>query len=397
MNSPAVSASWLLPIIGLMGVTFTICTAELVISGLLPTLAKDLQVSIPAVGLLITGYALGVAFAGPVLSLLTGKVQRKALLLAILAVFIAGNVLCAIASNYWLLLAARLMMSACHGLFFGVAVVVAGSLAPPGRQTSAVSMVVAGVTIAIIVGVPLGTAIGNGFGWRMTFWVTAAAGAVASLIVAWLIPSATGSAGVAASSLKAELSAAVRPVVLLCYLNFFVPLVAFYAVLAYVVPLLTEETGLSLEVIPWFLLGTGVASFVGTLIGGRLGDWNADATTIGVPLIVTLLLIVVSQVTAIAWLTVTLLCLIWMVIFALPALLQGRMLRAAGDAPTLASTLMNTASQFGIAGGAAFGALIINNGGSYGQIPLFGAIFAALGVVGVLVLIRFDRRALRAE
>lgn len=382
----------LLPLIGLTGVTFTIVTAELAVSGLLPALAADLKVDIPTAGQLITGYALGVAFAGPVLSLLTGRVPRKTLLLAILAVFIAGNILCAIAPSYWLLLAARLLMSACHGLFFGVAVVVAGSLAPPERQTSAVSLVVAGVTVAIIVGVPLGTAIGNAFGWRMTFWVTAAAGALASLVVAWLIPAATGSAGVAASNLKTELRAAVRPVVLLCYLNFFVPLVAFYGVLNYAVPLLITESGVPLEFTPWVLFGTGIASFIGTLIGGRLGDWNADATMIGVTAITTVLLIVLSQVTAIGWLTITLFFLIWMVIFALPALLQGRMLSAASDAPTLASTLMNTASQFGIAGGAAFGGWIIASGGSYSQIPLFGAIFAALGVVGVIVLILSSRR-----
>lgn len=395
MTSPAVSSTdtrgRLLPLIGLMGVTFTIVTAELAVSGLLPTLAQDLKVDIPTAGQLITGYALGVAFAGPVLSLFTGRVPRKTLLLAILVVFIAGNILCAIAGNYWLLLGARLLMSACHGLFFGVAVVVAGSLAPPGRQTSAVSMVVAGVTVAIIVGVPLGTAIGNAFGWRMTFWATAGAGALASLVVAWLIPAATGSAGVAASSLGAELRAAVRPVVLLCYLNFFLPLVAFYAVLNYVVPLLVTGSGVPLEMTPWILFGTGIASFIGTLIGGRLGDWNADATMIGVTTLTTILLIVLSQVTANAWLTVTLLFVIWMTLFPLPALLQSRALRAASDAPTLASTLMNTASQFGIAGGAAFGGWILASGGAYNQIPLFGAVFAALGVVGVLVLIRVSR------
>ncbi|MEO6012653.1 MAG: MFS transporter [Devosia sp.] len=385
-------ANWMVPIIGLLAITFTICTAELVISGLLPTLAADLGVDIPTAGLLITGYALGVAIAGPVLSLMTGRVPRKTLLLAILAVFIVGNLLCAIAPNYWMLLAARLVMSACHGLFFGVAVVVAASLAPPDRKTSAVSMIVAGVTIAIIVGVPLGTAIGNNFGWRATFWATAAAGALGSLVVAWLIPAATGSAGVATSSLKAELRAAVRPLVLLCYLNFFLPLVGFYAVLAYLVPLLTDVSSVPLQLIPLVLLATGIASFLGTIIGGRLGDWNADATLIGVPAIVTVLLLALSQTASIPWLAIPLICLIWMVIFPLPALLQTRMLREASDAPTFASTLMNTASQFGIAGGAALGALLITKGWGYSHIPLFGAGFAALGLAGVVVLVRYERR-----
>src|SRR4051812_7359831 len=188
MSDPAASRNWLIPIVGLLAITFTICTSELVIAGLLPTLAQDLGVDIPTAGFLITGYAIGVCLAGPVLSLATGSVPRKPLLLAIVAVFVVGNILCAISSGYWMLLAARLLMSACHGLYFGVAIVLAGRLAPPGRQSFAVSVVVAGVTIAIIVGVPIGTAIGNALGWRTTFWITAGAGAVASLIVAWLIP-----------------------------------------------------------------------------------------------------------------------------------------------------------------------------------------------------------------
>src|SRR3569833_409408 len=217
MVGPSPARNWLIPIIGLLAITFTICTSELVISGLLPTLAHDLGVDIPTAGFLITGYAIGVAIAGPLLSIATGSVQRKTLLLAIVAVFIVGNILCALSSGYWMLLAARLIMSSCHGLYFGVAIVLAGRLAPEGRQSFAVSVVVAGVTTAISVGVPIGTAIGNACGWRTTFWVTAGAGALAALTVAWLIPG-RGSLE-PPHDLKAELRAAVRPVVLLCYVN----------------------------------------------------------------------------------------------------------------------------------------------------------------------------------
>lgn len=389
---PPASRLWLLPIIGLLAITFTICTAELVIAGLLPTLAADLGVDIPTAGLLITGYAIGVAIAGPVLALATGRVPRKTLLLAILAVFILGNMLCALSGNYWMLLGARLLMSACHGLYFGVAVVLAGRLAPPGRQASAVSLVVAGVSIAIIVGVPLGTAIGNTLGWRATFWITAAAGAQASLIVAWLIPGDDAAAKAPAADRRLEIRAALRPVVLLCYANFGVPLVAFFALLSYAVPFLTVESGIPLEIIPLILLALGLASFFGTIIGGRLADWSPAVTLIGIMAINTVLLLVLSQVAANPFAAVTLFCLIWFVGFMLPAPLQSRVLRETSDAPNLAATMMNTASQIGIAGGAAFGAFLIAAGFGYSQIPLLSAGFYALGLAGILVLVSLDRR-----
>ncbi len=392
MSDTVPARGWVVPIAGLLAITFTICTAELVISGMLPTLAADLGVDIPTAGLLITGYAIGVAIAGPLLALATGHVPRKTLLLAILAVFIVGNLLCAIAPNYWMLLAARILMSACHGLFFGVAMVLATRLAPEDRKATAVSLVVAGVTVAIIVGVPLGTAIGNAFGWRTTFWVTAAAGALASLIVAWLIPAATDKDPEPPHDLKAELRAAMRPVVLLCYFNFAVPLVAFFAMLSYIVPFLMEEGGVSLGTIPYVLFATGVASFLGTLLGGRLADRSPGRTLIGVTAICTVLLLLIWAFAANAWASIILLCLLWMVAFAYPPPLQSRAIKEAGEAAGLTATLMNTASQIGIAGGAAFGAFIIASGWGYAQIPLLSAIFFALGLAGVLVLVSLDRR-----
>lgn len=392
MSQGAPSRAWIVPIAGLLAITFTICTAELVIAGLLPTLAADLGVDIPTAGLLITGYAIGVAIAGPVLAVATGKVPRKTLLLAILAVFIVGNILCAIAPGYGMLLTARLVMSACHGLFFGVAMVLATRLAPPDRKATAVSLVVAGVTIAIIVGVPIGTAIGNAFGWRTTFWATAGAGAIASLIVAWLIPGSTDKEPEPQHNLKAELRAAVRPIVLLCYANFAIPLVAFFAMLSYAVPFLMDEGGVPLDMIPYVLFATGVASFLGTLIGGRLADWSPGFTLIGVTAGCTILLLLLWAFAANTWASITVMCLLWLVAFAYPPPLQSRAIREAADAPGLTATMMNTASQIGIAGGAAFGALIISSGGSYAQIPLLSAIFYALGLVGVLVLVGLDRR-----
>src|SRR4028119_2283832 len=139
---------WVVPLAALLVATFAICTAELIIAGLLPAVAQDLGVSIPIAGLLITGYAIGVAVTGPVLSLFTGRVRRKTLLVAIMAIYIVGNLLCAVATSYWTLLGARLVLSSCHGLHFGVAMVLATQLAPAGRQATAITTATAGVRAA---------------------------------------------------------------------------------------------------------------------------------------------------------------------------------------------------------------------------------------------------------
>jgi DHA1 family inner membrane transport protein len=151
----------------------------------------DLAVDIPTAGLLISGYAIGVALGGPILALLTGKLPRRPLLLVLMLVFVLGNVLCALATSYWLLLGARLVIAGSHGLFFGVSFIIATRLVPKERQASAVSFVIAGITIANVLGVPIGTAIGNAYGWRATFWAIAAVGVAATLALAALIPATT--------------------------------------------------------------------------------------------------------------------------------------------------------------------------------------------------------------
>ncbi len=383
--------SWIVPVIALLLATFAICSSELVITGLLPAVAGDLGVSIPMAGLLITGYAIGVGVAGPVLSLLTTGVSRKVLLCVIMGVFVAGNVLCALATSYWSLLGARLVLAACHGLHFGVAMVIASQLAPPHRQATAISLVIAGVSTATVIGVPFGTAIGNAYGWRSPFWVAAAVGVVAFLVLVWLIP-ATGKQTRQQSNMQAEFHAAARPVALLCYTIFALMLAAAFCMITYIVPFLTGASGVPLDVVPWILLALGAAGFAGTFMGGWLGDRNPAATMIGAFALMALAYFTVWQVSANPWATVTLLCLAWMTAFAVPGSLQARLLREVSDAPNFASTVMNTASQVGIAGGAALGGLVLASGWSYAQLPLLSATFEVLAVLCTVALVLYDRR-----
>ena len=333
----AAPTSWLVPISALLGATFAVVSAELMISGLLPAIAGDVGVDIPTAGLLITCYAVGVAIAGPVLALLTTAIPRKTLLLLIMAVFLVGNALCAISTSYAMLLGSRILVSACHGLFFGVAMVIATGLAPPGRQATAVSLVMAGVNAATIIGVPLGVAIGNGYGWRAPFWVLLGVGAVAALVIALLIP-ATRQEQPTESNLKNELAAAVRPVALLCYFNVIMLMIGFFCVVAYIAPFLTDAVGVSVENVPWVLFAISIAGFVGNLIGGRLGDRYPAATTIVTISAAGLLFFALSMFAANTFVAVTLMFFAWSCGFAFAAPTQTRLLQETADAPNFAST-----------------------------------------------------------
>ena len=393
MTDTSTGKGWLVPIFALFVATFVIGTAELIVMGLLPALAADIGVDIPTAGLLITGYAVGVAIASPVLVLVTGGMQRKLLLVIVMSVFVLGNALCAIATGYWMLVGARLLVACSQGVFFGIAMGIAMRLAPEGRQTTALSFLVAGNTPSQILGVPIGTATGTDFGWRATFWTVAAASAVAALVIWVLVPRA-GDEGAAKSDLRAEIAAATRPVVLLCFGMIILFMTGVFAFFSYLVPLLTTVSGVPTAYVPWVLFGMGFVGFFGNLAGGRLGDWKPMATMVGILATFAVLLVILSQVTAIMWVTVTLLLLLWLTGFGFVAPVQARILKAASDAPNFASTLISSAFNIGIAGGAALGGAVIAAGWGYGTLPLVGAA-AQCGAFGLLLTLAFVERRIR--
>ena len=167
---------------------FGIGTTEFVIMGLLEQVAADLHVGIATAGLLISGYALGVFAGAPLLTLATGRMPRKAVLMALMLVFTAGNLACALAPDYGLLMAARVLTSLAHGTFFGVGAVVATHLVAPERRASAISAMFTGLTVATLLGVPAGAWLGLRFGWRSTFWAVTAIGVLATVVIALLVP-----------------------------------------------------------------------------------------------------------------------------------------------------------------------------------------------------------------
>ena len=159
-----------LPLLALAIAAFGIGTTEFVIMGLLPDVARDLSVSIPAAGMLVSGYALGVTIGAPIVAIATAKMPRKTALLSLMGLFIVGNVLCALAPDYTILMIARVITAFCHGAFFGIGSVVAAGLVAPHRRAQAIALMFTGLTLANVLGVPLGTALGQAVGWRATFW-----------------------------------------------------------------------------------------------------------------------------------------------------------------------------------------------------------------------------------
>jgi DHA1 family inner membrane transport protein len=374
-------SSWLLPVAALFVATVAVITTQSIVPGLLPQLAADLGVDIPTAGLLVTAFGLTSAVAGPVLALMTGGVSRKRLMLAAVTVFILGNVLSAVSTGYGMLLAARIVVACSHGLIFGLATVLATQLAPEGRKTSAVSLVIAGSTVAGIAGIPLGIIVGDAFGWRTTFWALAAAGGLVAVAVWLLVPSVGKQPQ---QNLMSQLRAAMRTDALIGYGVFCVYMFGNMIIFAYIVPFLTLTSGVPAAMVPWVISGMGAAGLVGNLVGGRLADRWPMATMLGILAVVATVTTVMVFLTGSAWGMVAALWVRWGIGFGFPAPLRARVLKAATGAQTLASTLTTTASNIGTGVAAAAGAAAIAGGWGYASLlPLSvaGTIAALLGLL----------------
>jgi DHA1 family inner membrane transport protein len=366
-------------LIALAVASFGIGTTEFVIMGLLPDVAADLVVGIPSAGLLVTGYAAGVVIGAPLMAIATNGLPRKSTLLGLVAIFALGNVFCASAPSYDLLMAARVFTAFAHAAFFGIAAVVAADLVAPERRASAVALVFAGLTVANIMGVPAGTALGQALGWRATFWVVAAIGVIAFGAVALFVPA---NLKMTPANLRAEFRVLKRPQVLIAMSITVLTSASLFAVFTFIAPMLTEVTGIAAGSVGWVLLIFGTGMTIGAFVGGRLADWRLMPSIIGITAVLGLVLVVLAFavhfptamfVTAFIW---------GLVIFSLAPPLQIRVVNTAVDAPSVASTLNQAAFNLGNAGGAWIGAMALSAGIAYEQLPLVALVLvlAALGL-----------------
>jgi len=369
---------------------FGIGVTEFVIMGLLIEVSTDFGVTIGMAGLLISGYALGVVAGAPVLTILTSRWPRKVTLLALMGIFIAGNLACAVAPNYAVLMAARVLTAFAHGTFFGVGSVVAASLVAPDRKASAIAIMFTGLTVANVLGVPFGTWLGQAFGWRATFWAVAGVGILALAVIALFVP--RDQAGKQEGNPVGELRILMQPKVLLGLLTTVLGFAGVFLVFTYIAPILTSIAGLPEAAVSPILLVFGGGLVIGNLVGGRLADWKLVPTVLGTLAVLALVLGLMGLGLDNPWVTVTFVGLLGAAGFATVAPLQLWVLgKAEGAGQTLASSFNIAAFNLGNALGAWLGGVVVEQGAGLVALPLVAVLLPIVGIATALLGVWMDR------
>ena len=375
------------PAVWALGVgSFAIGTGEFVIMGLLPEVAKDLGVTIPQAGHVITAYALGVVVGAPVLAVLAANWPRRALLIALMALFAVGNFASAMAPGYVTMNLLRLLTGLPHGTYFGVAALMAASLAPPNRRASAVGLVMSGLTLATLAGVPLAAWLGQHWGWRAAFVLVGGIAALACLLVRHGVPDDPAPHG--ASPLR-ELHALAQPQV---WLTLGIAAIGFggmFAVFSYIKPLLTEVTGLAVDAVPLVLALFGTGMVLGNLIGARLAD-KSLMRTIGGLLAWSVFVLGAIPFTAPYTIAICINVFLLGTIVAIAPALQIRLMDTAGHAQTLAAALNHSAFNTANALGAWLGGVAIAGGLGWTSTGWVGVLlaFGGMAVFGASLSLR---------
>lgn len=361
---------------------FAIGMTEFIIMGLLPEVAADLNVSIPLAGLLITGYALGVAAGAPVITLATHKMPRKALLLFLMILFIAGNALAALAPNYTVLMLARILAALTHGSFFGVGSVICAELVPKEKRAGAIAIMFTGLTLANILGVPIGTFLGQAYGWRSTFWAITIIGIIALLGIVLLVPKVAN----AVSSLRQELGVLRRPAVHIALLMTVFGFGGVFTAFTYIAPILVEITGFSPDSVSYILVLFGIGITLGNIYGGKLADKRLFPSLLGILALLTVVLALFGWTDQSKPLTLITVFVLGIAAFGTVPGLQLHMLNTAKDAPTLASTLNIAAFNLGNAMGAYVGGVVIDwgIGGGLPAVPWIASLTTLIGILFTL-------------
>ncbi|MER7936923.1 MULTISPECIES: MFS transporter [unclassified Streptomyces] len=369
---------------------FGLGTTEFVMMGLLPDVADDLRISIPTAGHLVSAYALGVVIGAPVLAALTARLPRRTVLISLMALFVAGNALSALAPGYHWLLAARFLSGLPHGAFFGVGAVVATNLVAPERKARSVSLMFMGLTVANIAGVPVATLMGQHLGWRATFLGVSLIGVAAMAAVALLVRRADTPAPVL--GLRGELTALRSLPVWLALATTVVGFGALFSAYSYITPMLTDSAGYADSDVTLLLALFGVGATAGNLIGGRLADHAMRGTLFGglVSMVVVLLLFPVLMHTQ--WSAALAVTLLGVAAFVTGSPLQLMVMERALAGPSLASSANQAAFNLANAGGAWIGGVALAAGFGVTSPAPAGAALAVLGLGVAGVALAVDRR-----
>lgn len=360
---------------------FCLGTTEFMIAGLLPGIASDVGVTIPQAGLLISGFAIGMAVGAPVMAVATLRLPRKATLLGAGAVFVAGHVVAALAPTYEILMGARIVTAVATGAFWAVAAVVTVRVAPPGATARALAVLVGGLTLANVLGVPAGTWIGHLLGWRAAFWAVGGFTLLALAAVALQIPGRNGR-DEPAPRVRAELSVFRGPRIWLALATTATFQTAIFAAFSYFAPLLTDVAGVEAGHVPLVLGLFGVGSLLGIMIGGRFADRNLFGSIYASLAAVTLAMLVLAVVSGSTVGAVAAVGMVGLTGFSIAPALNARVFVVAGDAPTLAASVNTSAFNVGNTLGPWLGGSVIAAGWGY-VAPVWVAAGVAVTALGV--------------
>lgn len=370
---------------------FGIGLTEFVIMGLLPEVAADFGVSEAAAGWLISGYALAVVVGAIALTAAVTRLPKKPVLLALMALFIAGNLVSALAASYDVMLAGRIIAALSHGAFFGIGSVLAASMVPKDKQAGAIAIMFTGLTAANVLGVPFGTLLGQQFGWRSTFWAITVIGVIAFIGILALVPKPKHDD--APGSLLAELRAFRSGQVWLSIAVTVLGYGGMFGAFTYIAYTLTEVSGFASTTVPWLLILFGVGLLVGNIVGGKAADRNLDRTLIIVIAALTVVLVAFAATAQSAIATIIALVLMGGFGFATVPGLQMRVMRYASAAPTLASGANIAAFNLGNALGAWLGGVTITAGLGYTSPIWAGAAITLLGLGTILIAASAAKRS----
>jgi DHA1 family chloramphenicol resistance protein-like MFS transporter len=369
-------------------------TSEFLLSGLLPTIAADLRISLPVAGTLVSAFALGMLVGAPTLAVLTLRWPRRTTLLACQAVFVVAHVLGALAPGYWALLVVRVVSAVAYAGFWAVASVAAISLVTPDRTARAISVVVGGLSLATIVGVPAGTVLGDHAGWRAAFWAVAALTTLSAVAVAVALPPGRPT-DQPAPVLRAELRALAVPRLWVAYGTTALTTAATIVSFSYLGALLAEVSRIAVAWVPGVLALFGAGAFAGLSIGGRSSDRYPHRTlylgSAGV-VVTSVLLAVLAQHPAVI---ATLVFFLGLFGFVTNPAVNARVFDIAAGAPTLAGATNVSAFNVGITVAPLVGGLSIGLGFGLASVGWVGAAFGVAALASTLADSRLHRAATR--
>lgn len=375
-------------ILALAVAAFAIGSTEFTIIGVLPEVADGLDVSIPKAGLLVSAYAAGVVVGAPLLTAAGSRIPRHRMLALLMALFTVGNLLSAVAPNYELFFASRVLSALPHGAFFGVAAVVAAELAPPGRRNAAIATMFTGLAAANVVGVPLLTLLGQQVGWRATFVAITGLGLLSVLAIGRLVPEMGRS-----PSLSHELAAFRNPRVWLALAVTVLGFGGLFAVVGYLTPLATDVAGFSKTAVLPLLAVLGLGMVTGTRLVEPVTHGRALRHVIPALLAVQLVvLLLFTFLSSSAVLLVALIYLLGTISFVVATPIQALIMDEAPSAPALVSAANQAGFNLGNALGPALGSLTISAGLGYASVGWVGAAICAAGLALALVFAATARR-----